>query len=97
MKPVEVHPDAEADADEAFEWYWARSESAALGFDVELRNAIDTLRRSPGICAAYLPGTRRMMLHRYPFFLVFRELPRKIQILAVAHSKRLPGYWRERI
>ncbi len=39
MKPAQVHPDAEAEADGAFEWYWARSESAALGFDAELRKA----------------------------------------------------------
>ena len=96
MKPVQVHPEAEAEMDAAFEWYWARSESAAWGFDAELRNAIDILRKSPSVCAPYLPGTRRVMLHRYPFFLVFRELPHKIQIIAVAHAKRRPGYWRER-
>lgn len=96
MKPVQVHRDAEAEMDGAFEWYWARSESAALGFDAELRNAFNILRESPDICAPYLKGTRRVMLHRYPYYIVFRELPGKIQILAVAHAKRRPGYWRER-
>jgi len=56
MKPVHVHPEAEAESDGAFEWYWARSKSAALGFDAALRDAFSTLRRSPGcarpICAA---------------------------------------------
>jgi plasmid stabilization system protein ParE len=97
MKPVSVHPEAEAEADGAFEWYWARSESAALGFDAELRNAFSALRKSPQIYASYLRGTRRIILNRYPFFVVFCELPRKIQIVAVAHAKRRPGYWRGRI
>jgi plasmid stabilization system protein ParE len=97
MKPVQVHPDAEAETDAAFEWYWARSESAALRFDAELRKAFATLRKSPKACAPYLRGTRRVMLDRYPYFVVFRELPRKIQIIAVAHAKRRPGYWVKRI
>ena len=97
MKSVQVHPEAEAEADSAFEWYWMRSESAALGFDAELRDAFSTLRRSPRICAPYLRGTHRLMLNRFPYFVVFRELTRKIQIVAVAHAKRRPGYWANRL
>jgi toxin ParE1/3/4 len=97
MKPVQVHRDAEAETDSAFEWYWTQSESAALGFESELEIAINTLRESPKACAPYLEGTRRVMLHRYPYYIVFREFPGKIQILAVAHAKRRPGYWQERI
>jgi hypothetical protein len=37
------------------------------------------------------------MLNRYPYFVVFRELPRKIQIIAVAHAKRRPGFWASRL
>jgi plasmid stabilization system protein ParE len=97
MKPASVHPEAEAEADEAFEWYWSRSESAALAFNAELRGAFGFLQRSPQMCALYLRETRRVLLHRFPYFVVFRELPRKIQIIAVAHAKRRPGYWRGRI
>ncbi|MGP8185001.1 MAG: type II toxin-antitoxin system RelE/ParE family toxin [Terracidiphilus sp.] len=97
MKPASVHPEAEAEADGAFEWYWSRSESSALAFDAELREAFSFLRRSPQICAPYLRETRRVMLRRFPYFVVFRELPSEIQIIAVAHAKRRPGYWRGRI
>jgi plasmid stabilization system protein ParE len=90
MKPAQVHPEAEAEADAACEWYWTRSEAAALGFDAELRNAFYTLRKSPRIHALYLRGTRRVMLDRYPFFVVFREHPRKIQIVAVAQPSAAP-------
>jgi plasmid stabilization system protein ParE len=97
MKPVSVHPEAEAEADGAFEWYWARSESAALGFDAELRKAFSALQMNPRIYASYLQGTRRIMLNRYPFYVVFRVRPRTIQIVAIAHAKRRPGYWKGRI
>lgn len=97
MKPVRVHPEAESESDGAFEWYWVQSEPAALGFDAELRNAYNILRESPRICSPYLYGTRRAMLDRYPFFVVFREMPKEIQIVAVAHAKRRPGYWKRRV
>ena len=97
MKRPHVHPAAEAEADLAFEWYWMRSESPALGFDAELRSTFKKLSYSPRIDVPYLRGTRRAMLNRYPYFVVFRELPRKIEILAVAHAKQRPGYWSKRL
>jgi hypothetical protein len=38
-----------------------------------------------------------MMLSQYPYFVVFRELTREIQIIAIAHAKRRPGYWGKRL
>jgi toxin ParE1/3/4 len=72
------------------------SEAAALRFDNELRAAFIALRNAPRTYAPYLRGTRRIMLSSYPLLVVFRELPRKIQIIAVAHAKRRPGYWAKR-
>jgi plasmid stabilization system protein ParE len=97
MKTVRVHPEAEAEADRAFEYLWDRSESAALSFDAELRVAFSTLQKTPQICASHLRGTRRVMLNRHPFFVVFREFPREIQIVAVVYAKRRPGYGAARI
>jgi plasmid stabilization system protein ParE len=97
MKPAHIHPQAEVEADEAFEWYWTRSNSAALGFDAELRGAFGTLRRSPRTGTPYLHGTRRVILSQYPFSVVYRELLNEIQIIAIAHAKRRPGYWSQRL
>ena len=97
MKPVQFHPEAEVEADGAFEWYWERSEAAAWRFDNELRAAFSAVRKNPRTGAPYLRGTRKLMLPTYPYLVVFRELPRKIEIIAVAHAKRRPGYWAKRI
>ena len=45
----------------------------------------------------YLHGTRRALLGRFPYFVVYRERSRKIEIIAVAHAKRRPGYWARRV
>jgi len=68
-----------------------------LGFDDGLREAFSNLRRIPRIGTPYLRGTRRILLDHYPCFVVFRELARKIQIIAIAHAKRRPGYWARRL
>jgi plasmid stabilization system protein ParE len=94
MKPVHLHPEAEAESDALFEWYWAQSESAALRLDEQLRaNLSSSPRRYP----LYLRGTRRVLLHRFPVSVVFLELRDRIQILAIAHAKRSPGYWKSRL
>jgi toxin ParE1/3/4 len=97
MKPYSFHPEAEAEADAAFEHYWAKSAAAAFRFDEELRKAYRTLSSHPEICAPFLHGTRRAILDRFPFSVVFRERLHEIQIVAVAHAKRRPGYWAKRL
>jgi|HubBroStandDraft_1064217.scaffolds.fasta_scaffold04537_6 toxin ParE1/3/4 len=97
MKSYRFHPDARTEADAAFGHYRSKSAVAALKFDEELDAAYRTLRKSPRLFAPYLHGTRRILLDRYPYFIVYRELPRTIEIIAVAHAKRRPGYWASRL
>jgi toxin ParE1/3/4 len=97
MKPLRFHPDARAEANAAFEYYRYESPRAALKFDDELNKAYRALRRFPRMCATYLHGTRRVLLDRFPFSVVFRERLDDTQIIAVAHAKRRPGYWTKRL
>lgn len=97
MKPVRVHPQAEREADGAFDHYLGQSRDAAFGFDDELQSAYRRLTLHPLICPPYLYSTRRAILHRYPFSVVFREPLHDIQIVAVAHASRRPGYWARRL
>ncbi|MBV8135230.1 MAG: type II toxin-antitoxin system RelE/ParE family toxin [Deltaproteobacteria bacterium] len=39
---------------------------------------------------------RRLGLRRFPFALIYRIKTSKVQITAVAHDRRQPGYWRRR-
>jgi len=63
---IEFHPEAIAEAHEAYEWYAKRSEAAAEKFMDELDAAIDAIQRSPERMAAYLQGARRYLLKRFP-------------------------------
>ena len=73
------------------------SAKAADDFYEELFLAVKRVHQQPGLFPRYLHGTQRVVLDRYTFSAVFPELPRKIQIIAVAHAKRRPGYWASRL
>lgn len=48
----------------------------------------------PAVTAAQ--DTRRVLLKRFPYSIVFYERETEIVIIAFAHSSRRPGYWRSR-
>jgi toxin ParE1/3/4 len=69
----------------------------ADGFYEELLPALDRVHRNPRRYPPYLYGTQRIVLSKYPFSVVFRELINEIQIVAVAHAKRRPDYFASRL
>lgn len=97
MKPLSYHHLAESEIESAHAWYLRESPQAADGFYEELIPAIDRIGRYPRLFTSYLYGTQRLILHRYPFSIVFRERLQDIQIIAVAHASRRPGYWAKRL
>jgi len=94
---LEFHPDARLDALEPYDWYAERSQQAADAFQQELQDAGRAIQCSPERWANYLFGTRRYVMKRYPFVLVYRVATERIELVAIAHAKRNPGYWKERL
>jgi hypothetical protein len=46
---------------------------------------------------AHLPSWHACVrLTRFPYLVVYREDATRILVVAVAHEKRKPGYWRKR-
>jgi plasmid stabilization system protein ParE len=93
---VEVHPLAADEAEAAEQWYRERNEVAAARFRRELDSAVEKIAERPEAGAPYLENSRRFLLRRFPFFIVYRFRPERIDVIAVAHARRRPGYWRGR-
>ena len=96
-KEVEFHEAASLEYEAAFAWYFERSERAALRFAREVERAVASIAEAPERSPSWIQGTRRLLLQRFPFAVVYRELPSVIQVLAVAHGRRRPGYWKKRV
>jgi len=96
-KPLELHPEALAEWKAAVTWYLERNETAAGNFVAELDQAIDLIAASPQRWPKGLHRTRKFVLQRFPFAIIYRERETDVQVLAIAHGHRRPGYWKGRL
>ena len=92
-----IHPAALEEFETAVAWYLERSETAAAKFVAEVDRAIELLVESPGRWPRGEHATRKFVLRRFPFVIVYREKETLVQVLAVAHGHRRPGYWKRRL
>lgn len=97
MPRLEFHPAAHAEADAAFDYYLECSPQVAAAFLAALEDARSAIAANPNTWADYLYGTRRYLLRRFPFVVVYRVTQSRIEVVAVAHGRRRPGYWKDRL
>lgn len=95
-REVGFHPDALAELGEAVDFYEA--EAAGLGADLlsEVETAVESIAAMPEAAARELVGIRRKVLRRFPFTIVYQIQPQQLEVLAVMHQRRKPGYWKSR-
>ncbi len=93
---IVFHPNAVEEAQAARQWYLARSASAADSFLVELDRGIEAIALTPERWPLFVHGTRRYLFQRFPFQLIYRVMNDRIEVLALAHGRRRPGYWKVR-
>jgi len=83
---------------EAVRWY----ETRRAGLGGELFDAVAAtltlIETSPelGQTISTDGQTRRTLVARFPYQVVYRLRPKEIVIVAIAHLKRRPGYWKNR-
>lgn len=93
---VDLHPEAIAEARAAFLWYAERNPSAANSFMFALDHAVREIRSNPERWPLHLHGTRKFLLRHFPYAVIYRQTATAVQIIAVAHGRRRPGYWKTR-
>ena len=93
---LKFHPAAADELVAAHVWYAERSVKAADGFLFEVDNALAQIQASPECGGAYLHNTRCYLLRRFPYLIVYRTVAMELQVVAVAHGRRRPGYWKSR-
>jgi plasmid stabilization system protein ParE len=94
--PVRLHPSAEEEANNAWSWYAERSASAAAAFLVELDAAVFAISEAPSRWPRIYGRYRRFPMRTFPFSIVYAVRRDLVEVVAVAHYRRKPGYWRDR-
>ncbi|MHB8873260.1 MAG: type II toxin-antitoxin system RelE/ParE family toxin [Myxococcaceae bacterium] len=87
---------AAGDARAAWRWYRERDPEAADVFLAEYDAALQRIADAPDRWPAFVAGTRRCLLHRFPYSVVYRVGAEFVDVVAVAHQRRRPGFWRAR-
>lgn len=98
----DFHPEARAEFVSDIEWYDAREAGVGERFEVAVRGAIDAAVDSSDSWAVWRdwdrqPVVRSKGVSGFPYRVVYFVDDDILRIVAVAHSKRRPGYWRERL
>ena len=96
-KSLEIHPAALAEWKDTVVWYLARNETAAREFAAEVDRLTEQIARFPHRWPVAEHGTRRLVMRRFPFAIVYREKDGLVQVLTLAHGHRRPGYWKDRL
>lgn len=100
-RPLRIGKEAGAEIAGASRWY--DREKAGLGLDflrmvdraiAQIESVPNSGSPVPGVSD---PAIRRVLVRRFPYHVVYIELPDRLQVLAVAHQRRRPGYWMHRI
>lgn len=94
--------EAEDEARDAAQWYEDRQAGLGDRFLAALAKGMDKIERGPRRHrqVAQAPEgreVRRVLLDRFPYAVVFEVRAEELLVVAVAHTKRRPGYWRDRI
>lgn len=93
---VVVRPLAEADLDEAFAWYESRSVSLGVDFLRAVDACFDAIAAAPLAYPVVYRGTRRALLRRFPYAVLYIVVDDRIHILACSHTSLHPRGWRRR-
>ena len=90
---VRFHPAASDELREARLWYEERSPLSATAFAQAVDAAVVRIAEAPMRYPLGEHGTRRVILKRFPYSVFYRVGAEETVVVAVAHQKRLPGYW----
>jgi plasmid stabilization system protein ParE len=94
---VIVRPEAEDDLKEAFSWYEDKRKGLGYDFLLQVDAGINFINRYPEIHPIEYKGTRKYVIKRFPYKIIYFIEEEKIIILAVIHGKRRPDLIKERI
>jgi toxin ParE1/3/4 len=96
-RPISIHEAAEIELNDAADFYDLESPGLGETFINEIHKAIDLIARFPKALPLIRGRIRRKVIIKFPYTLIYSVRATEIRILAVAHQKRRPIYWRGRL
>jgi plasmid stabilization system protein ParE len=96
MPRVLFTADARADLHDALTWYGAHAPEIIPQFREALRGTVSRIGNNPKQFPTSPHQTRRALLRRFPYLVIFREIGGAVYVVAVFHTSRNPKTWQSR-
>ena len=93
---VIIRPEAEYDLKEAFSWYEDKRKGLGHDFLLQVDAGLRFIERNPEIHSAEYKETRKHLIKRFPYKIIYLIEEEKIVILALIHTKRSPSLIKKR-
>lgn len=90
------HEAAQTEFNKAIDYYETCRKGLGLEFAEEVYATIARVTRFPAAWTPLSRSTRRCLLNRFPFAIIYRIQSGFLEVVAVADLRRRPGYWRNR-
>jgi toxin ParE1/3/4 len=97
VKPLRFHRAARTEIMAAGEHYASIHPELGRQFYDAMDGLVRDIRRQPEVFRMFDPPARRHFGTKFPYAVVFLNLPDRVWIVAVMHFKQRPGYWVERV
>lgn len=94
--PVRLRRAAQAEYDEAVDWYERQRPGRGARFARRVREQLDRIRATPLAHAVVHRDIRRAVVQHFPYAVYYRVLASKIVVISVFHSRRNPRIWQSR-
>ena len=93
------HQDVAEEVEGIVRWYERERPGLGDAFAGVLDDVLAHFEAGPVIASPMPeePRARRVFLPRFPYAVVFMQTEDEYFVLAVAHMKRRPGYWLDRV
>lgn len=96
--PSRISQPASAEFGEAVRWYETRRSGLGGEFFDAVVSTVALIEANPeiGTTLSRDGQTRRVLVARFPYQVVYRLRRTEIVVVAIAHLKRRPDYWKNR-
>jgi plasmid stabilization system protein ParE len=94
--PVILDPEAQAEFDEAYDYYEGRRAGLGEAFADAVQVVLDRVGQTPRLHQAVFGDVRRAVVRGYPYCVFYREEPTRVRVLSVFHTSRDPTIWQSR-
>jgi len=96
MVRIDFHPSATSELEASVDWYAKQSQIAAHRFVIAVDEALREIEEHPERFQKVDARHQVCSVEKFPFQIVFRYAGGRIYVIAMAHAKRRPEYWRTR-